>query len=105
MSILTKLLERRGIQDPKDLKGEEKDLYESWKAILSEGEISVEKIKEYCQSQLSYIETKWADYDKENTKKAELIPYYTVYKMLVRVIEAPRVQKELLEQQLNQLLK
>lgn len=103
-TLLTKLLKGRGIDNPVKLDKEEKATFDQWALILNKEELTVEDIKKYCQSQLSIIENKWADYEKDNDKKAQLIPYYTVYKILLNVIQSPKVAREALEQQLNQLI-
>jgi hypothetical protein len=103
-SLLHKLFEKRGIKSPDELSPEEKQTFEQWNAVLSKDDISVGGIKEFCEMQVAKIETKWRDMATDNSKKAELIPYHTVYKLIIGVISAPQSEKELLEKQLNELL-
>lgn len=104
MNILDKLLKKRGIASVDELSPEEKVDFENWRKILSKDELTTEDIKNFCLTQVSIIETKWKSYDLENNKKAELIPYHTVYKTISQVIGSPKVEREQLETQLNQLL-
>ena len=105
INLLSKLLEKRGIKSANDLDQDEKKDFDNWQAILSKEELTISDLKEFCDSQLGIIEGKWQDYDIKNTKKAELIPYHTVYKTLLAVIKSPQVAREQLEKQLTELLK
>ena len=102
--LLTRLLGKRGIEDPKDLSQEERQTFETWQAILSKDELTIDDIKEFCRTQITIIEAKWADYALEAEKKANLIPYHTCYRTMLAAIESPRSSREALEKNLNQLL-
>ncbi len=104
MNILEKWLAKAGVKNIEELSPEEKVTYEAYRKILSKDELSLEDFKVFCQSQISVIEGKWKDLNLENTKKAELIPYHTVYKVLEQVISAPKVEREHLEAHLNQVI-
>ena len=103
-NILLKLLQKRGIESVDQLSVEEKETFTTWDKILSKEELTLEDIKHFCHSQIDTIKGKWGNYDTENSKKAELIPYFTIYSTLLQVIDAPQSARESLEQQLNQLL-
>ena len=103
MNLLAKLLEKRGVT-AEQLDEQEKTTFESWRKILSEDELTVEKIKEFCRTQIDMIESKWKDLEKENSKKAELIPYHTCYQTIIAVIESPKAARESLENHLNQII-
>jgi len=102
--ILQKLLNKRGIESLDQLSDEEQGTYKQWNQILSKDELTIGDIREFCQSQCNIIEGKWKDYDLPNEKKAELIPYHTVYKTLLAVTDSPKVAREQLEEHLNNLL-
>ena len=104
-TLLEKLFRKRGIKDATQLDTEEKATFENWDKILSKEELTLEDVKHFCQSQLSIIEGKWADYGIEQAKKSEFLPYYTVYKALLAAINSPRSAREALEKQLEQLTK
>lgn len=104
MNILDKLLNKRGIKDPSELKEEERVIYDQWKSIISKEELTLADLKNFCETQLAVIENRWQDYSVEQRLKNELLPYYTVYRTLLKVIDSPKQAREALEVQLNQLL-
>lgn len=102
-NILSKLFTKFNINGVDELNSEEKVIYENWQNILSKEELTLADIKNFCQTQVDLIEAKWRDYGSQN--KANLIPYHTVYKTLLLTIDSPKVARESLEKQLNELLK
>lgn len=102
--MITKLLGKRGIKDTLELSPEERKTFDDWQRILSKEELGVDDIKNFLRNQISVIEKKWSDLDKDQSKKAELIPYFMCYKTLLGAISSPMVAREALEQQLNQML-
>ena len=104
LNILEKLLKHRGIEKEEDLDVEEKADFERWRKILSKQELTIEDIGNFCKTQISIIENRWKDLSLENTKKAELIPYHTVYKIIEQTLTAPQQEREQLEATLNQLI-
>ena len=103
--LLSKLLQKRGIDNINDLDKEEKQTWNEWEKILSKEELSIEDIKQFCNSQLGVIKGKWSNLDTDTDKKKDLIPYFVVYSTLLQAIDSPRSVRESLEQQLNQLIK
>ena len=103
LDILNKLLQKRGVQY-EQLDVEEKKQFDDWKLVLTKEELSTQDIKDFCQSQVDVIEGKWQDLSLEQTKKAELIPYHTVYNLLLKVIDSPKEARNGLEKNLRQLL-
>lgn len=112
MGILDLFLKKKGLNSADDLDNTpnsdgtptERQIYDTWRKILSKETLTVENIKEFCQGQIGLIENKWKDMNITQEKKAELIPYYTVYKTLESAINAPQAEREQLENQLNQLI-
>ena len=104
-NILLRLLEKRNIKETKELSTEEKETFDKWEVILSEGEISVEKILKFCQGQIKLIETQWKNLDNNTDKNERLILLHTVYSTLVNLIQAPQTEKDNLEKYLTELLK
>lgn len=102
MNILTKLLKRKGIEKIEDLSTDERVVFDNYKATLAKEQLTIEDFKRFLETQITIIEGKWKNYDLENAKKAELIPYHTVYKTLLQAIEAPLVEKRALEEVLLQ---
>ena len=112
MSILDNFLKKRGFQSANELDNEpnsdgsptERETFEKWRKILSKESLTIEDIKLFLQGQIGIIEMRWQDMTTPNDKKAELIPYHTVYKTLEKVLNSPQAEREQLEAQLNQLL-
>ena len=101
--LLQRLLGKRGVKVD-ELDQEEKKVFEGWQEALSKSELTTQDIKNFCQSQIDIIETKWADYGLEQNKKAELIPYHHVYKTISKVVDSPKQMIESLEKNLLQLI-
>lgn len=101
--ILYRLLNKRGLK-VEELDNDEKAQFETWNAILSKEELTLEDVKQFCLTQCEIIKGKWSNYDLENAKKAEFIPYFTVYSTLLQVIQSPKVARENLEKHLLQLI-
>lgn len=103
-SLIEKIFKKSGIERIDELDVEEKKTFENWQAILSKEEMTLEDVKLFCQTQIDIIEGKWSDYNLDNAKKAELIPYHTCYKMILLAIDSPRSARENLERTLLQLV-
>jgi len=104
-NLIEKLFHKRGIEDLKELDAEEKQTFENWQSILSKEELTIEDVKQFCGSQIDIIEGKWKDYNLENNKKSELIPYHTCYKTILLAIDSPKSARENLEKTLVQMIK
>jgi len=102
--LLEQLFNKKGIKGFNDLSSEEKPIFERSKLILSKDELTVKDIKTFCKMQISIIKGKWGDYDTEQAKKAELIPYFTVYSSLLIAIDSPKVAREAEEIRLQALI-
>ena len=105
-SLLSKLLIKRGIENEKDLSKEEKEWFSEKERILSlKDEVSSEDIKKFCETQVKVIEDQWKNLDNTVTKNERLILVHTVYSTLLKAISASKVERELLEDYLTQLIK
>lgn len=102
-NFLSRFLQKRGIKSADELSPDERQTFNNWKRILDGEELTVGKITEFCQQQVEIIEGKWRSFEDEE-KKGKLIPYHTVYKVLLQAISAPAVERKNLENYLNQLL-
>ena len=103
IDILNQLLQKRGVKYD-DLREEEKTQFEQWKLVLTKDELTTQDIKNFCQQQVDIVNGKWQDLNLEQAKKAELIPYYTIYSLLLKVLDSPKEAREALEKNLRQLL-
>ena len=104
-SLLSKLLLKRGIENVENLSKEEKNWFDEKQRILSQpDEISVEDFKKFCRSQLNIIEEQWKNLDNSAVKNERLVILHTIYSTILKVAEASRVERELLEDHLTQLI-
>lgn len=112
MSILDLFLKHKGVASATELDNEpntdgsptERETFESYKKIFSKEELTIDDLKLFLKGQIGIIELKWRDLNLEQAKKAELIPYHTVYKSLEQAISSPMAEKEQLEALLRKLI-
>lgn len=105
MNQLARLLEKIGIKDPaKELSGEERVTLENWKNILAGGEITVDRIREFCEYQIGLLEGKFRDPSKSDREKANLTLVHSVYSAMRGFIVSPKAERESLEKYLNSLI-
>ena len=113
-SLIQRLFQKRGIKDFDELDDTpmsdgsptERQTFEQWNSILSRNaDATLEDVKKFCQSQIDVIEMRWRDLNIEQKKKAELIPYFAVYRMLLQTIDSPQSMRKSLEIQIQELLK
>ena len=101
MGILQDIFKKRGIKDITELDKEEQETFGKYEAILSKPDLTLEDVKKFVENQIGIIETKWKDYDRKN--KEDLIPYHTVYRALLDVINSNQVERVQLETYLKNL--
>lgn len=113
MSLLSKLLNKRGVNNLSDLSNEpmpdgspsEKQQFEHWQRILSTNkDVTVDNLVTFCEYQLKQIDSQLESLDNKPTKIERLVLVRTVYKKLIEAIKAPQTERESLENYLNQLL-
>lgn len=113
MSILDIFLKKKGVKSANELDNSptpdgsptERQVFEEWKKILDKEELTLGDLKIFIQAQIGVIEAKWRDLNLEQSKKAELIPYHTVYKLLEQTISSPLAEREQLLNHLEQIIK
>jgi len=103
--LLTQLLEKRGFTKIEDLTLEEKADFDRWNESLNTEEVTVKAIEAFIRSQQSKVEDKLANSEIPKEQRLELLPYLSIYKALLGLIESPKVERELAEKSLEQLLK
>ena len=103
--LLSKLLARRGIKDIEELDKDEKAWFDDKQRILGQpDEITIEDFKKFCKTQIGVIEDQWKNLDNSSQKNERLITLHTVYSSILKVATANKMERELLEDHLNQLL-
>lgn len=103
MGILQKLLNKRGINKIEDLSSEEQLTYRNWERTLTGETVTIESLKEFCNSQIRLIENKFAS-KGENGDDNYLKACLHVYLNLKKAMEAPEAERASLEQHLTQLI-
>ena len=104
-NLITQYLEKRGINDPAiDLTPDERITLEGWKKIMSNGEMTVDRIKEFCEYQTGLIEAQFRDPSKSDREKANLTLIYSVYSSVRNMIVSPIAEREALEKHLTSLI-
>ena len=102
---LEKLLHRRGIKDIKELSQEEQGTFDRWNTILV-GEITVEKIREFCaQQRAKIIDEELGNFTNSERKDNFIKAIIHVYSKLIKLIDSPEVERKSLEKYLEQLTK
>lgn len=104
MSILTRLLEKKGIKSPEELTPEERVDFDNWKKVLSKEDIKLSDVEEFCASNIRNIEAKFKDLDNSKEKIERLVLLHSVYSSMKNLINSPRAEREQLENYLTQLL-
>lgn len=112
MGLLELFLKKKGLLSATELDDTEnsdgspteKETFDNWKKILSKEKLTLEDLEIFLKGQIGIIEQRWKDMSLSNEKKAELIPYHTVYKTLEQTISAPMAEREQLEAQLTKLI-
>ena len=104
MPILEKLLKKHGVKDVTELREDEKAVYDKWDRILSDGEMTLEKVLKFCDAQIALIDQKLANLDNSAEKVGKLVIYRIVYKSMRDAITSPQAERESLEKYLNGLI-
>lgn len=103
MSILDKLLKKRGIEHIEELSQEERVQFDNWNRVLSKETLKLEDIETHCKNEVKKIQDKFKD-----SRNVEDDRFYKaclhVYLNILALFEADQVQRESLEKHLNQIL-
>lgn len=91
-------LHKRGVDDPAKLSGEEKIVYEQYQAILSKKELTIDDLRIFLKQERGKIEAKWRS---DMTSKEALLPYFTVYGVILEALDSPQQQRAQLEEFLS----
>src|SRR3990167_2238601 len=103
-SLLDRIFAKRGIKDTTELAPDEKKDFDRWSKILSQGEITLDKVMEFCRAQVAAIEGQFKNTENAQQKNDRLIQQYNVYKAILACMDAPKAEREALEKYLQSLL-
>ncbi len=101
-NLLARLLSKRGITKPEDLTPDESKVYDNYRRILTGETLTVETIKAFIQNQIRLLEEQFGK--KETTHDAWHKASIHIYLTLLRAIEAPEKEREVLERHLVQII-
>jgi hypothetical protein len=102
VSLLDKLLNKFNVNNIEELSTEERETFEHYQAVLKGEELTVDSIKNFCESQINIIESSC---DGRNPLTMMQQACLHVYINILKVIDAPSVERESLERMLVQLIK
>lgn len=102
MSLLDKLMEKRGIKRYEDLSADEKAVYDRQKLVLTGKTVTLKNLEDFCRSQISLIEDKFAA--AETANDVYLKACLHVYLNLLKAIDAPKIERESMERYLISLI-
>ena len=104
--LLSKLLKKRGIENIEDLSQEEVEWFKEKEGIMGLGdEITLKDFDRFCRNQISLVEDQWKNLDNLPRKNERLILLHNVYSAILKTITGSKLERELLEDYLQQLLK
>ena len=107
MSITTtiqSILNKKGVTKLTELTPDERVEYDRWQAIVDGNEVTVDKIKEFCESQIKIIESKYAGGDTTDKQDIFLRTSLHIYLNLLQMINSPEVNRINLEKYLTTIL-
>lgn len=101
ISLLHKLLEKRGIEKVEDLSPEEFQIFERYRMVLTGSTVTLDQVKEFCHAQIAIIEAKCDGITPLTSVQQACLH---VYINILKAIEAPEAERTSLERHLNQLI-
>ena len=101
--LLVKLLNKRKVKK-EELSPDELADFGRWEKILEGGEVTIEKVGEFCKAQISAVEAQWKDLDNDPKKNERLIIAHTIYSTILKALTAPEAERSALESYLNKLI-
>lgn len=102
--LIERLLNRRGIRDATELRGEERKVYDAWQAVLNKPAPSVEDIAAVIRKELDRVNDERDGYDNSEKRDLYLKAYSRTLKLIHLTITTPEKQRNELKAQLEQLL-
>lgn len=100
--LLQNWLNKIKITDVNKLSTDEKATFDDWNRVLSEGEITVEKITQFCKAQKRIVETQYTNPDNSEKKDHILKASLGFYNSMLNLLESPKAEKEAIEKDLIQ---
>lgn len=100
MNILEKYLKKIGVKSYEELNQEEKETYKEWETSISGRRLTDEDVKEFLnlelQTAISRVTEVNLTKEDETFRKCEI----KLIQKILKFLDSPRVEKELLEKQI-----
>jgi hypothetical protein len=98
--MINEILQKLGLKY-EDLKDEERRLYDSWSAVLTKPDVTIDDLKKILPAELQKARAEHEKYD--NTEKAELFwkAYVRVLSLISSIITTPAAEREALKEKLR----
>lgn len=103
--ILTRYFKKRGITSVEELSEEERITYDKWVKILSEKELTMDGLLDFCRDQKRIVEGQITNMDNSDKKDNILKAALSFYNTMIGIIEKPKAERESLIRYLEDLLK
>jgi hypothetical protein len=103
-SLISKIWDKQGIKSINDLSIPEKQEYDRWQQIMEGSDVTVDKLKDFCISQIKLIEGKYASGDNTDKQDMFLRASLHIYLNLIKLIDAPEIDRKNLEYYLITLI-
>jgi hypothetical protein len=104
-TIIQSILQKKGVSKLTELTPDEKVEYDRWQSIVDGNEVTIEKMREFCASQIRLIEGRYASGDTTDKQDTFLRASLHIYLNLLDMINSPEITRVNLEKHLTQLLK
>ena len=101
--LLSDVIQKLGLKTG-EMTEEEKQTFDTWNHVLSEDEITVERVAEFCERMQFAIESKWTNKYRDRTNDPFLADIHSVYGTIKRLITSKKSEREALEVQLQKML-
>ena len=105
MNLLQKYLKKCYVNDFSELSPEEKETYREWQEVLSGRQITDKDIQEFFDTELEEIQTKLVNPNLSQREDIFLKMMLEMIRKIKAFLNAPKMEKEMLEQNINKLLK
>jgi hypothetical protein len=103
-NILTRLLNKRGIENSTELSQEERVQFDTWNRILSKESVTLQDFSQFCDVQIGAIDRALEDVDRTSERTDRLVVQRVVYAKIKSFLTSPQAEREQLEKYLEQLI-
>lgn len=103
--MLKDFLEKLGVKDFSELTNEEQETYQRWQDTLDKPNLTIEDIIAWLKSEDQLTQAALIDYTNDGRKQLFLQATSRLVRMLTAILTKPEQEREMLKQQIEQMLK